>query len=101
MKERFEAMLWVNNDPVELNAFVEEFLAKTVIGAASSLKGVKDIQSLELFLERGNVKVIVNGKEVSLTPFPNDIIANTIIGLVSTLRGVGKVEVLKISVNVL
>jgi len=63
MKEHFETTLWVNNESVDLNAFVEEFLAKTVIGAASSLKGVADVQNLELYLKQGNVKVIVNGKD--------------------------------------
>jgi len=101
MEERFESTLWVNNDPIELNDFVEEFLAKTVIGAASSLKGVANIQNLELTLERGVVEVIVNGKDISITGFPNDIIANTLIGLVSSLRGVDKVEVLKINVKVI
>lgn len=101
MEERFEVELWVNNDPVELNAFVEGFLARTVIAAASSLKGVEDVHNLELYLERGNVNVIVNGKEISLTVFPSDIIANTIIGLVSSLKGVDKVEVLKIIIGVL
>lgn len=101
MDKRFESTLWVNNELVELNAFVEEFLAKTVIGTASSLKGVTDVRNLELYLERGDVKVIVNRKEISLTPFPNDIIAGTLIGLVSSLKGVDKVESLKISVRVL
>jgi len=101
MEERFETTLWVNNDPVELNDFVEKFLAKVTIGAASSLKGVENIQNLELNQERGNVNIAINGKEISLTAFPNDIIANTITGLVSTLRGVDRVEVLKIGVNVI
>jgi len=101
MEERFEVELWINNDPIELNAFVEGFLARTVIGAASSLKGVADVQNLELYLESGDVNVIVNGKEIPLTPFPNDIIANTLIGLVSSLKGVDKIEVLKITVGVI
>jgi hypothetical protein len=101
MEERFESTLWVNNDPVELNDFVEKFLAKIVIGAASSLRGVADVQNLELNMERGDINVIVNGKEISLTSFPNDIIASTLIGLVSSLKGVDKVEVLKINVSVL
>jgi len=36
-------MLWVNKVPVELNPFVEEFLARIVAGAVSSLKGAEDI----------------------------------------------------------
>ncbi len=99
MKRSFEAKLWVNNVSVELNPFTEEFLARTVAGAVSSLKGAEDIQSLELHLERGEVRVIVNGNELPLTPFPNDVIANTVIGLVSSLRGVGDIDSLNISVK--
>ena len=101
MKESLEATLWVNNVSVEVNAFVEEFLARTVVGAASSLKGAEDVKDLELYLERGDVRVIVNGNELPLTPFPNDIIANTLIGLVSSLKGVDRVESLRINVKVL
>lgn len=99
MKGNFEATLWVNNSPVELNPFAEEFLARTVAGAVSSLKGAEDIQSLELYLERGDVRVIVNGKELPITPFPNDIIANTLVGLVSSLKGVANIDGLKIVVK--
>jgi hypothetical protein len=99
MKEGFEATLWVNNEAAEVNAFVEEFLARTVVGAASSLKGPEDVESLELYLEHGDVRVIVNGKELLLTPFPNAIIASTLVGLVSSLKGVDRVESLRINVR--
>lgn len=99
MKEGFKTALSLNNVSVELNPFVEKFLARTVVGAVSSLKGAEDIQSLELYLERGEVRVIVNGNELPLTPFPNDVIANTVIGLVSSLRGVGDIDSLNISVK--
>lgn len=96
MEKRLTPELEVNNVPVELNAFVEEFLTRTVVGAVSSLKGAEDIHDLELHLEQGDVKIVVNGNELPLTPFPNDIIANTITGLVSALKGVGKVDTLRI-----
>ena len=101
MKRSLKAELWVNNVSIELNPFVEEFLTRTVAGAVSSLKGAEDIQSLELHLERGDVRIIANGNELPLTPFPNDIIANTVIGLVSSLKGVGQIESLKINVKAL
>ena len=99
MKERFKATLWVNNVTVELNPFVEEFLAHTVAGAVSALKGAEDIRSLELHLEQGNIKIIVNGHELPLTPFPNNIIANTLTGLVSSLKVVYRIESLKIDMK--
>jgi hypothetical protein len=101
MKESFKTTLRVNNVTIELNPFVEEFLALTVAGAVSALKGAEDIRSLELHLEQGNVEIIVNGHELPLTPFPNDIIANTLTGLVSSLKGVDRIEGLKIDMKAL
>ena len=40
MKGKLEAKLLVNNTPIELTEFPEEFLAKIVVGAVSSLKGL-------------------------------------------------------------
>ena len=99
MKGNFKAALSINNVSTELNSFIEELLARTVAGAVSSLKGAEDIQSLELYLEQGDVRISVNGNELSLTPFPNDIIANTVIGLVSSLKGVDQVESLEINIK--
>jgi hypothetical protein len=99
MEKNLEAELEVNNVSIELNPFVEEFLTRTVVGAVSSLKGAEYIQSLELYLEQGDVKLIVNGDELHLTLFPKDIITNTIIGLVSSLKGVGKIDSLRVNVK--
>jgi len=100
MNGDFEATLQVNNISIDLNPFVEQFLARTVAGAVSSLKGAEDMGSLELYLRQGDVRIMVNGEELRLTPFPNDIIANTVVGLVSSLKGVGKIDSLKVSVKI-
>ena len=99
MEKNLGAELAVNNESVELNPFVEEFLTRTVVGAASCLKGAENILDLELYLERGDVKLVVNGNELPLTPFPKEIFTNTIIGLVSSLKGMGKIDSLKINVK--
>jgi len=99
MNEKLKASLLVNNISIDLNDYSEQFLANTVMGAVSSLKGAEDIRNLELYLEQGNVRVTADGNELSLTPFPNDIIANTVIGLVSSLKGVGKIDTLRVDVN--
>lgn len=100
MNASYEATLQVNNAYIDLSPFPEQFLARTVAGAVSSLRGAEDIRSLELHLERGDVRILVNGDELPLTPFPNDIIANTLIGMVSSLKGVGEVDSLDVSVTV-
>jgi len=100
MNGSLEATLQVNSVFIDLNPFVEQFLARTVAGAVSSLRGAEDMRSLGLYLEQGDVRIIVNGEELPLTPFPNDIIANTMIGLVSSLKGVGKIDSIKVSVKI-
>ena len=99
MEKNLGAELEVNNESVELNPFAEQVLTRTVVGAVSCLKGAENIRDLELYLERGDVKLVVNGNELPLTPFPSDIITNTITGLVSSLKGVGKIDSLKITVK--
>jgi hypothetical protein len=99
MEKNLKAELEINSVSVELNPFAEESLARTVVGAVSSLKGAENIQDLELYLERGDIKIVVNGNELPLTPFPADIITNTITGLVSSLKGVDKIDSLRVKVR--
>jgi len=99
MNNNIETKLWVNNVSIALNPFAEEFLARTVIGAVSSLKGAENVRDLELHMEGGDVKIAVNGRELVITPFPRDIITSTIIGLVSSLKGINKVDSLRVKVK--
>jgi hypothetical protein len=100
MKESFKATLKVNEKAIEMNPFVKEFLARTSVGAVSSLRGTEDIRSLDIHQKKGNVEITVNGKDVPLTPFPNDIISNTLVGLASSLKDVGDIDSIDISVEV-
>ncbi|MDH4269237.1 MAG: hypothetical protein OEV52_02905 [Dehalococcoidia bacterium] len=99
MDKNLGAELEVNKVSIKLNPFAAQFLTRTVVGAVSSLRGSENIRGLELYLERGDVKLVVNGNELPLTPFPKEIITNTITGLVSSLKGVGKIDSLKINVK--
>jgi len=99
MDKNLGAELTVNKVSIKLNPFAGQFLTRTVVGAVSSLKGVENIRDMELYLERGDVKLVVNGNELLLTPFPKEILTNTITGLVSSLKGVGKIDSLKITVK--
>ena len=99
MNKNLRAELAVNKVSIKLNPFAEQFLARTVVGAVSSLRGTENIRGLELCLERSDVSLIINGNELPLTPFPREVITNTITGLVSSLKGVGKIDSLKITVR--
>ena len=98
MNESFGAKLWINKAPIELNPFVEDFLAQVTIGAVKPLKGVDYIRSVELNHEYDDLKVVVNNDEIPITPFPYTIITSTIIGLLSTLKGVDDIKSFDVSV---
>ena len=99
MDKNLRAELKVNKVSIKLNPFAEQLLVRTVVGAVSSLKGAENIRDMELYLEKGDVKLVVNGNELPLTPFPREILTNTITGLVSSLKGVSKIDSLKINVK--
>lgn len=100
MNEIVKAELWVNKMPVDLNAFTEEFLARTVLGAVSTLRGADNIKNLELLLDKGELSIIVNNNDIPLTPFPTEIITAMVVGLVSSLKGVDKIDSLKVAAQV-
>lgn len=99
MHGSFTAELSVNGAAIELNPFVEQFMARTVVGGVSCLRGVENVEQLELAVKGGDVELFVNGEEIVLTPFPRDVIKSTVMGLVSSLKGVGRVDSLRILVR--
>jgi molybdopterin-guanine dinucleotide biosynthesis protein MobB len=44
--------LYINNLPVELSNFPKEFITSTLLGMVSSLKGVGDVESMDISLRR-------------------------------------------------
>jgi hypothetical protein len=100
MVNSYKARLWVNDKPIELNPFVEEFVAHVSIGAVLSLKGVDAIHSVEICQKQADIEIKVDGNPIPLIAFPVKIIANTLDGLVSTLKGVDKINTLLITVQV-
>ncbi len=87
--KNYNLLLTTGGKFIELSGFPQDFVIKTVIGMVSSLKGVQEIDTLELTLRFGKVKLSINGKPISVGPFPTLIIAKTLIAITSTLKGVG------------
>lgn len=50
--QRERACLYVNSVPIPLTAFPKEIISNTLIAMASSLRGVGEIKSLEIFLRK-------------------------------------------------
>ncbi len=100
MENNYRAWLKVNDKPMAMNRFVEEFVARTTAAAVASLKGGDNIQNFEIHGEKGNIEIKVNNTEIPITPFPNDLIYNTLKGIISSLKDVDGVERIDISVEV-
>jgi hypothetical protein len=86
--KNYSVSLKVNGQEIELSGFPRDFVARTAAGAATSLRGVNEVNSLEMSLKFGKVKLSVNGERVGLIQFPNLILASTFIGMLKALNGV-------------
>lgn len=50
--QRERTFIYVNNSPISLSTFPKEIIANTLIAMVSSLKGIGNIKSLEIFLRK-------------------------------------------------
>jgi hypothetical protein len=99
MQASYKANLKVNQKPIPMNRFVEDFLCHTMVGAVTSLRGAENIRKLEIHQKKGNVEITVNGNDIPLTPFPNDIISNTLLAMVSSLKDVEDIDSIDITIE--
>src|SRR3972149_4401357 len=92
--------LSVNDVPIQLIPFVQDYVAGVVRGIVASLRDTGELRDLKLTLDnRGQVAINLNGADVPLKYFPMEIIKSTILGMVSPLKGVGEVERLEITMG--
>ena len=84
--------LSVNNMPVDLDYFVQDYINHVIGGIVASLKDTGEIENLELAIDNeGQVTINLNNADVPLKYFPMEIIRGTVLGMVSTLKGVDEV----------
>jgi hypothetical protein len=96
----YKSKVKVDKVSVEMNNFVEDFIARTCEGMVHALKGVDKVDELSIRKNKDDMKISVNGNEIPLTPFPNDIIRNTLTALVCSLKGIERVDSFDIEVEV-
>jgi len=91
--------LTVNDTPIELDSFVQGFINGTADGMLSSLKRTEKIETLDIFVDGEQVKIILNERIVPINPFVTKILNNTLTGMISSLKGVATIDSYHISVN--
>jgi hypothetical protein len=91
--------LLVNNTPVEIDYFVQNFLDHTVVGMVSSLEGVKEIRDLEVSIVGAQTKISLNGSSLPTNEFVNDLFRKTLLGLLSALKDIPEVSQLALGIQ--
>jgi hypothetical protein len=91
--------LSVNDNPVEMDYFVQSFIDHTAYGMVSSLEGVDGINEIEIKISGHDAAIMINNSPIPLNAFVSSIISNTVRGMVSSLKGVKKAEKIRIGIQ--
>jgi hypothetical protein len=94
-----EVSLSVNEEPIDLNDFVEGYIDHVVGGIIASLKGAEEIKSIDLAVQGDRVTLVLNNKAIPLNLFASRIILSTIMGVVSSLKGVRAAERIRVIIR--
>ena len=94
-----QVSLLVNNNPIEIEYFVQEFIYHVISGMMEMLEGAGPVKTLELYIDGDRVKIVHNGNAIAINPFVTKIIRGTVTGMVSSLKGVSDIKTVNISIN--
>ncbi len=94
-----EVSLLVNDSPIVLDSFVQDFIAHTVSGMLAALKGTGEMEFLDIAIDGDEVKISLNSDPVPINPFVGTFIRNTVVGMVSSLKGVSDTYKVDISIG--
>ena len=88
-----DTALKVNGKVIELDKFTKSFIASTILGMLSPLRGVDnpdEIESVKIVICGEEVVTTADGVEIGMNSFVRDIVRSTIKAMVSPLRGVDR-----------
>ena len=80
--------LTVNNKPIPIEDFVQQFIGNVITGMVTELKGPGEVKNIHLSIERDIVDIKLGDASLSINPFVSRLIKNTVLGMVATLKGV-------------
>ncbi|MFC2062815.1 hypothetical protein ACFLS8_02590 [Chloroflexota bacterium] len=92
-------ILMVNEEPIEIDYFVQGFIDHTIRGIVSALEGVGEAEHIGILIEGDDIEISVNNTQLPVNPFVCAITTNTIKGMVKSLKGVNEVKTIKISIS--
>ena len=94
-----QVIILVNDQPIELDYFVQGFVDHTIAGMLESLESTGKIKSADISIEGDGITIKVNEAVVPANPFVSKIVRNTIVGMISSLKGVSGVNRANINIR--
>ena len=91
--------LLVNDAPIKLDYFVQEFIDHATSGMIASLEGTGEINTLNLTIDGEEVTINLNNADVPANLFVSKIIGSTVRGMLSPLKGVSEINKVNISIT--
>ena len=94
-----QVSLLVNDQPIQLDYFVQEFIDHTIGGILAALEGTGEIKNVDISFKGEEVTINLNNAVVPIKPFVSKIVKNTIVGMVASLKGVGEINKVNIAIE--
>ncbi len=94
-----KAQAFVGDKEIDLNAFVEMYVANVFSGVANSLRGVKIPRRLEFSVQKGSVAIKADGVPIELDGFAAQIVSDTIHATLKHLKGLSSEDSIRIVVD--
>ena len=94
-----EIKLLVNNQPIELDYFVQGFIDHTTRGVLAGLEGTDEferIENIQISVRGVKVDIKVDNRTIPTNAFVSNIVKNTLAGMISSLKGVTTVDTFSI-----
>jgi len=92
-----QVTLSVNDAPVALDYFAQDFIDHVVGGMLGALDGTGPIKTLALAIDGDKVALDLNGSVIPTNAFASKIVKSTLVGMVSSLKGGADAKKLKIN----
>ncbi len=97
-----EVTLLVNDQPVELDYFIQSYIDHTTRGILAALEGTGQFDSItdaQVSVQGKEVAITVSAKTIPANSFVSNLVRSTIVGMVSSLKRVATVDTLTIRIE--
>jgi hypothetical protein len=92
-------VLSVNYIPINIEDFVQQFIASVINGIMSALKDYREAHDIKLTIDGDLVDITADNNVIQLNPFVTTFVKNTVIGMISSLKDVGQIDRLEIKIS--